>query len=73
MSTVTAHMERNAQGRMRVGGVSVVIQIDSPADALEHLDRALEQFEDFCVVTQSVRIGIPVEVSVRDSAGAILK
>lgn len=65
-------MERNPQGRLRVGSVSVSIQIGSPAHTLNHLERALEQFEDFCVVTQSVREGIPIEVRVSDSAGTLL-
>jgi len=73
VTSVTARMERNEQGRLRVGGVSVVIQIDSPAEMLDHLDRVLEQFEEFCVVTQSVRSGFPVDVTVRDSAGTVLK
>ena len=73
VTSVKARMERNEQGRLRVGGVSVAIQIDSPAESLEHLDRVLEQFEEFCVVTQSVRSGFPVEVTVRDRAGALLK
>lgn len=72
VTTVTAQMERNPQGRLRVSSVSVSIQIDSPAHALNHLERALEQFEDFCVVTQSVREGIPIEVRVSDSAGTLL-
>lgn len=70
---VTAHMERNEQKRLRVGRVDVMIQVDAPADTLEHLDRVLDQFEDFCVVTQSVRSGFPVNVSVRDKAGTVLK
>lgn len=73
VTSVTARTERNAQGRMRVGGISVSIQIDSPAHTLNHLDRTLEQFEDFCVVTQSVRSGIPIEVTVKDGAGTVLK
>ncbi|NJD34390.1 MAG: OsmC family protein [Betaproteobacteria bacterium] len=72
-TVVTAHMERNEAKRLRVGRVDVVIQFDSPADAMEHLDRVLDQFEDFCVVTQSVRSGFPVNVSVRDGAGRVLK
>ncbi len=72
-TSVTAHMERNADKRLRVGGVDVVIQMDSPADSMEHLDRVLEQFEDFCVVTQSVRSGFPVAVTVRDGTGKVLK
>lgn len=72
-TTVSARNERNAQGRLRVAGIGVDIRIGSPAQELAHLDRVLAQFEDFCVVTQSVRAGIPVEVTVRDSAGAVLK
>ena len=37
------------------------------------LDRALAQFEEFCIVTQSVRSAIPVTVRVVDRAGAVLK
>lgn len=72
-TVVTAHMERNEQKRLRVGSVDVMIQVDSPADSLEHLDRVLDQFEDFCVVTQSVRSGFPVSVTVRDGAGKVIK
>ena len=73
VSTVTAHMERNEEKRLRVGSVEVMIQVASPADSLEHLDRVLDQFEDFCVVTQSVRSGFPVSVTVRDGAGKLIK
>ncbi|MFC7002908.1 hypothetical protein ACFQMB_16630 [Pseudobowmanella zhangzhouensis] len=33
---------------------------------MPHLQRALAQFEDFCIVTQSVRSGIDVTVNVTD-------
>jgi hypothetical protein len=36
---------------------------------MPHQQRCVEQFEDFCVVTQSVRAGIPVSVRVVDAAG----
>lgn len=72
-TVVTAHLDRNEAKRLRVGSVDVMIQVDAPADSLEHLDRVLDQFEDFCVVTQSVRSGFPVNVSVRDGAGKVLK
>lgn len=72
-TVVTAHMERNEAKRLRVGSVDVMIQVDSPADSLEHLDRVLDQFEDFCVVTQSVRSGFPVSVTVRDGTGKVIK
>ncbi len=72
-TVVTAHMDRNEAKRLRVGSVDVMIQVDAPADSLEHLDRVLDQFEDFCVVTQSVRSGFPVNVTVRDGAGKVIK
>ena len=73
VTSVTARMERNEQKRLRVAEVTVAMQIDSPAEMLDHLDRVLEQFEEFCVVTQSVRSGFPVKVIVRDNAGTILR
>lgn len=71
-ATVTGRMERNEKGQLRVGGVSVVIRLGVEAASLQRLDRALEQFEDFCVVTQSVRSGFPVDVVVMDAAGVLL-
>jgi hypothetical protein len=35
--------------------------------------RTLDQFEAFCTVTQSVRRGIPVAVTVEDSQGVRVK
>jgi hypothetical protein len=43
------------------------------ASKLEHLDRALEQFQEFCTVTQSVGQGIPIHIRVMDATGLILK
>jgi len=34
------------------------------------MQRCLELFEDFCVVTQSVRAGIAVDVAVEPISGA---
>lgn len=72
-ATVTGRMVRNDKGRLRVGEVSVDIRLGVAAETLQHLDRALDQFEDFCVVTQSVRGGFPVTVSVTDAAGVRFK
>lgn len=72
-ATVTAQMARNAQKRLRIGRMDVDIRIAAPAAELEHLERILEQFEDYCVVTQSVQTGFPVGVSVYDGTGAKLK
>ena len=60
--------ERNAQGRWRIPRIDVEIQLAVPWGSVKHADRAIAQFEDFCVVTQSVRGGIDVRVRVVDSA-----
>lgn len=70
---VSATVGRNAEGRQRVLGLDAVLTLGQPAAALEHLDRALAQFEEFCTVTQSVRAAIPVTVQVVDAQGLTLK
>ena len=72
-ATAAVTLARNEHGRLRVPAIRVDIQLGVPAQALKRLDRALEQFEEFCVVTQSVRAGIAVEVRVTDSNGIPLK
>jgi len=70
---VNSQTARNADGRLRIRAIEVVLKLGQPAAALQHLDRALAQFEDFCTVTQSVRGGIEVKVQVHDATGARLK
>jgi uncharacterized OsmC-like protein len=70
---VTAQIGRNAQGRLRVQAMLVRLTLGVPAEALDHLERALASFEDFCTVTGSVRAAIPVTVEVFDAHGAKLK
>jgi hypothetical protein len=57
---------------LRVGRMRVDIHLGTAAAGLRSLDRVLAQFEDFCVVTQSVRAAFPVDVRVIDSSGAVL-
>lgn len=64
---------RNAEGRWRIPRAQVSIQLSDTAEALEHLPRVLAQFEQFCVVTQSVREGMQVDVSIRDASGRVLQ
>lgn len=68
----TARLERNPRGRYRIAGIDVVLSISENLGAMPHQERCVEQFEDFCVVTESVRRGIPVRVSVVDAAGAVV-
>jgi uncharacterized OsmC-like protein len=62
-TVIRGRMERNEDKRMRIGGIEVSIELDTPAEKAK-LDRCLNLFEDYCVVTQSVREGIPVSVEV---------
>ena len=70
---VTAEIGRNDEGRLRVLGMRASITLGAPADTVDHLPRVLDQFEAFCTVTQSVRQGFPVTVSVFDAHGVQLK
>ena len=70
---VTAEVGRNDDNRLRVLHMKAQIRMGVLAASLEQLSHVLEQFEEFCTVTQSVRQGIPITVEVFDSAGQQLK
>ncbi len=63
-------LERNDKGRLRIGRLDVTITMAEAAEDVQHMQRCLAQFEDFCIVTESVRRGIPVAVRVVDGHGA---
>jgi organic hydroperoxide reductase OsmC/OhrA len=67
---VTGELQRNQRGRLRIAGFSVTIRMSDAAADIGHFDRCLAQFEDFCIVTESVRQGIPVAVRVVDGRGS---
>ena len=69
---VSGRLERNDRGRYRIEGIDVAIALSDEAGAIQHFDRCAEQFEDFCIVTESIRKGIPVKVSVTDAAGKLV-
>ena len=63
---------RNAKKRLRIGGMEVRLIV---ADALvesKRFDRCKTLFEDFCVVSASLREGIPMRVSIEDQSGQVL-
>jgi organic hydroperoxide reductase OsmC/OhrA len=68
--TLTADVAfaRNERGRMRIGSIAVAIHPEVAAADRERMSRCLELFEDFCLVTGSVRSGIDVQVSVEPVA-----
>lgn len=69
---ITATQVRNAEGRLRIPQAFVEIRLAEGGEAHAQLDRILAQFEQFCIVTQSVREGIDVEVTVKDAHGRVL-
>jgi uncharacterized OsmC-like protein len=63
---VATHVGRTARGRLRITGIDVELASQFAADRDEPgLERCERLFEDFCMVTESVRHGIPVQVTVK--------
>lgn len=69
---ITATPSRNADGRLRIPKAFVTMQLPEGNEDYQHLERILDQFENFCTVTQSVRHGIEVDVTVKDAHGRTL-
>lgn len=67
--TVEGTVVRNEAGRLRVGGLRVRLEPTVSAEHRDRIERCLDVFEDFCIVTQSVRSGIDVEVTVEPRTG----
>ncbi len=72
-ATATPEMGRNENKRLRIQRIHVQLELGKTAGEIEHLDRVLAQFEEFCTVSMSVRQGIAIDLQVRDGAGALLK
>lgn len=60
---VEGSIVRNEQGRLRIGALRVKLMPALGEDGAR-MERCLELFEDFCIVGQSVRDGIPLTVEV---------
>lgn len=65
-SQVQVQLVRNDARRLRIGQVNVELRPE--VDDVSALLGCIDAFEDFCVVTQSVREGIDVQVHV-DTSG----
>lgn len=68
---VVGSYRRNERNRLRIGALEVELVLDTPASR-EQLEKCLGLFEDFCVVTATVRQGLEVRVRVVDDAGHVL-
>ncbi len=69
-ANVVARVARNEQGRHRISGIEVELIPEFQEDDLARMSRCERLFEDFCVVTESVRRGIPVDVKITSHAEA---
>ena len=67
-TTVEGTIVRNARGRLRIGGLRVRLAPGLSGDQGERIGRCLDLFQDFCIVTESVREGISVEVAVEPAS-----
>ena len=70
---VLAEVGRNAEGRLRVLSMAADLHLGVPAAQLNHLQRVLDTFEQYCTVTQTVGAAVPIALRVFDSNGQPLK
>jgi len=71
-ATVTGSIARNDKGRLRLVGIDVDLKLAGVTTDRSRPERCFSLFEDYCVVTQAVRDGIPVGVRVLDENGTVL-
>lgn len=69
---ISGQVMRNDEGRLRIPQVAVELHLPGNNADYQKLERILEQFQSFCTVTESVRQGIKVDVTVFDGDGRVL-
>ena len=63
-ATVRGVRARNEEGRWRIREMEVELTPEVAEEYGKQLERCVEIFENFCIVSQSVRQGIPINVKV---------
>ncbi len=63
-TSVVVSFQRDEKGKLRIGGIKVNLSPEIESGSSSRMARCMDLFEDFCVVTQSVRKGVDVEVTV---------
>ena len=66
---VKGYIERNQDGFLRITKLEVQIMVDFAKEKEHRISRCLSIFEDYCIVTASVRSSIEVNVCVTDAKG----
>ena len=59
---VETKLARNERGRWRVEGIKVNMKATIDDENQKKVERCRELFEDFCIITESVRQGVKVDV-----------
>ncbi|UXU91133.1 OsmC family protein [Burkholderia sp. S-53] len=70
---IDVDMVQNESGRVRVGAMAVRLSIGKAWADLAAATRVLDRFDAYCVVTESMRAGIPISVDLCDANGAALE
>jgi organic hydroperoxide reductase OsmC/OhrA len=63
---------RNEKKRARIGRMEVKLRVSDELAQSARFGRCKDLFEDFCVVSSSIRQGIPISVQVLDPQGQVL-
>ena len=63
-TTVKTRVARNEEGRWRVASIDVNLRLRIGEKDKKRTPTCLKIFEDYCTVTQSLRKGIPVNITV---------
>ena len=69
-ASVETVIRRNEKGRWRIAALRVRLEPVLREEDIARSKRCFELFEDFCIVTQSVRKGIDVAVDIQTDASS---
>jgi organic hydroperoxide reductase OsmC/OhrA len=65
-TVVEGTIVRNERGRLRIGGLRVRLTPQLTPEQRDRIGRCADLFQDFCIVTESVREGIAVDVALEE-------
>ncbi|EXJ15739.1 OsmC family protein [Imhoffiella purpurea] len=68
----TCIMVRNERKKLRIGGMEIRLIVADVVKESPRFARCKDLFEDFCVVSASIRQGIPMKVTLVDRQGEVL-
>ena len=71
-TSVKTVIRRNDKGRWRIASLNVKLNPRLSRESIQKAKRCVQLFEDFCIVTQSVRNGIKVAVNLSMDAPEVL-